>query len=151
MKYEYWSKFREDENVWKDHEAILTFQPHSNEVVKTNHRVTLKKLCSNDSSRVEYVDHEHNDHIYVAESGELVSIEIISKSKKNNMSITSLYKNLTRQEPEKSFVKAGVMDESLQFTSEGRELFLNFLLEKNKDDFKKEVVDLVIAEQEKDK
>ena len=70
--------------------------------------------------------------------------------KTNNMSLLSLVKNATRKEPEKSFVKAGVMTDSLELTSEGKDLFLYFMLEKHKDEFKKEVVDAVLAEQEKE-
>jgi hypothetical protein len=70
------------------------------------------------------------------------------------------FKSLVRQEPEKSFIKAGVMDEKETLTSDGTALFHNWLftldLEKLRTSkaktiaelFKSEVVDKLLEEQE---
>lgn len=66
------------------------------------------------------------------------------------MSLISQFKNITRKEPEKTFVKAGVMNESLELTAEGQALFLTYLLEKHQDAFKADVVDAIVAEMDKE-
>ena len=79
-------------------------------------------------------------------------VEIISSgevTKTNNtiiMSILKKFKELTRSEPEKSFVKVGVMNDNLDLTDEGTKLFIAFLFEQNKDKFKSEVVDKLLEE-----
>lgn len=73
--------------------------------------------------------------------------EQINKTNNNiYMSIVSKFKNLVRSEPEKTFIKCGIMNESLDLTTEGKELFINFLFEKNKVDFKTEVADKLVAD-----
>lgn len=75
------------------------------------------------------------------------------KNYKNNKTIMSnlitTFKNITRSEPNKTFVKAGVMNEDLSLTSEGKELFIQFMFDKHATEFKTEVVDAILAEQEK--
>lgn len=66
------------------------------------------------------------------------------------MSLIEKAKLTFKKEPERSFIKVGVMDASENLTSEGKDLLLAFLLEKNKDDFKKEVVDPILADIEKE-
>jgi hypothetical protein len=58
-------------------------------------------------------------------------------------------KLLFKSEPERSFIKAGVMDTNGQLTSEGRELWTEFLIRKFGAEFKTEVVDKIIAEDAK--
>lgn len=82
--------------------------------------------------------------------------ELLSKSgeviKTTNMSsLVSKFKSIVRSEPEKSFVKAGVMNDNEELTAAGVDLFLAFLLDKHGEDFKTSVVDKILAEQEKDK
>lgn len=74
--------------------------------------------------------------------------ELKEITREKNMSLKSIVKNLFRSEPEKSFIKAGVMNESLELTTEGKDLFIDFLFEKNKDLFNTEIVQKIIAEQE---
>ncbi len=77
--------------------------------------------------------------------------ELIKSTNKNNpMSIKSIYKNLTRKEPEKSFVKAGIMDQNDELTPEGHDLFIGFLLEQNKEAFNTTVVQPILKEQEEE-
>ncbi len=56
---------------------------------------------------------------------------------------------LFKGEPEKSFIKAGIMDSQETLTDEGVKVVLGFVLKHDKDlaaAFKKEVVDPIIAE-----
>lgn len=71
----------------------------------------------------------------------------------NNKTIMSnlitIFKNITRSEPNKTFVKAGVMNEDLSLTNEGQQLFIQYLFDTYADEFKTKVVDKIVAEQEK--
>lgn len=81
------------------------------------------------------------------------SLELVTNNNKKttNMTLLSQIKALTRSEPEKTFVKAGVMNEDLTLTTEGKDLFLDFMLEANKDAFKAQIVDKIIEAQEAEK
>lgn len=52
-------------------------------------------------------------------------------------------------EPEKSFRKAGITNGDGVLTAEGQEVFLTWLLKKHGDDFKKEVVDVLLEDEKK--
>ncbi len=52
-------------------------------------------------------------------------------------------------EPEKSFIKAGVMNTDESLTADGQALFLAFLLKKQGSEFKTEVVDPILEEEAK--
>jgi hypothetical protein len=67
-------------------------------------------------------------------------------NKKTMSNIKLIYRNLTRTEPEKTFVKAGIMDEELNLTEDGEEMFIAYMFEQNKEAFKKDVADKVLAE-----
>jgi len=73
---------------------------------------------------------------------ELISADNPIKS----MGLIEKAKLAFKSEPEKSFIKVGVMDSNENLTTEGKELLMHFLLEKNKDAFKTEVVDPILAE-----
>ncbi len=75
---------------------------------------------------------------------------IIKNNNKTIMSIKSVWKNITRKEPERSFVKAGITNDNDELTTDGKDLFIGWLLEKNKDLFNTEVVQPILAEQEKE-
>ncbi len=85
--------------------------------------------CGNHSSWVLYPQH----------------YEIIETS----MNLLQKFRLSMKGEPEKTFIKAGIIDSDEKFTTEGKELFNAFLLKKFGDDFKKEVVDPLIAEEPK--
>lgn len=91
-----------------------------------------------------YFRKEDEDMLELVEAAE----ELKEITREKNMSLKSIVKNLFRSEPEKSFIKAGVMNESLELTTEGKDLFIDFLFEKNKDLFNTEIVQKIIAEQE---
>lgn len=73
---------------------------------------------------------------------------IKSNNVTNNMNLIEKAKLAFKSEPEKSFIKAGVMDSNENLTFDGKELFLTYLLQKNKDDFKTTVIDPILAEDE---
>lgn len=65
--------------------------------------------------------------------------------KKNMTTIIEKYRIARMAEPEKSFAKAGIADMNGNLNSEGQNLFNEFLFGKHKEEFKKEVVDPILA------
>ena len=76
--------------------------------------------------------------------------ELISSgdSEVKSMNTLEKFKLAFKSEPEKTFRKLGITDGDDLLTSEGQTIFLGWLLEKNKNDFKKEVCDPMLAEKE---
>lgn len=93
-----------------------------------------------------------SDHWFFAETDllKVYSTNNATMATKTTMSILEKAKLIMKKEPNKTFIKAGIMDMSDNLTNDGKELFMNFLLEKNQEAFKKEVVDPIVAEQEKE-
>lgn len=60
--------------------------------------------------------------------------------------ITEVFKSLTRKEPQKSFVQAGITDSNDMLTADGQAIFLAYLLQQEGDAFKTAVVDPLITE-----
>lgn len=77
--------------------------------------------------------------------GSHYKLEIISEN--NMLNIKEKMALIFKGEPEKSFIKAGVMNVDETLTSDGEDIFMAWLLKKNGDDFKKEVVDPILADQ----
>lgn len=67
----------------------------------------------------------------------------------NQMNLKQKFALAFKGEPEKSFIKAGVMNADESLTEDGQELVLRYVLTKFKDDFKKDVIDPILAEQDK--
>lgn len=65
----------------------------------------------------------------------------------NDMSIISKFKLSNKPEPEKSFIKKGVMNMDGTLTTEGKELYETWQFEKNKEAFNTEVVSKIEIEQ----
>jgi hypothetical protein len=74
-------------------------------------------------------------------------LEIINNNEQSTMTLKEKFLLALKSEPEKTFRKAGITNGDDMLTTEGTELFLNFLFEKNKTEFKKEVVDEIINEE----
>lgn len=74
-------------------------------------------------------------------------IKIISN--KSNMNLKEKFITAFLSEPEKSFRKAGITNGDGILTDEGQEVFLTYLLKKEGATFKTEVVDVLLAEEEK--
>lgn len=77
-------------------------------------------------------------------------LELITNNQ-SNMSIINKIKLFKKGEPEKSNIKAGLRTVDDEFTSEGKEAFLEFLYQANKAAFKTEVADPINAELEAEK
>ena len=74
----------------------------------------------------------------------------ISENKKTFMSnIIEKFKILKMVEPQRSFLKAGIADSNGNFTEDGHKLFNEFLISKFQSEFKTEVVDQILAADEK--
>lgn len=72
------------------------------------------------------------------------------KSPMTPTSLKSKFLLSLKSEPEKTFIKAGILDSTgNNFTTEGKATFEAWLWEKNKETFKKEVVDPILAEDAK--
>lgn len=75
--------------------------------------------------------------------------ELALVTKKNIMTnLLQQFRLSIKGEPEKTFIKAGIIDNEEKFTPEGKELFNAFLLKKFGNDFKTEIVDPLVAAQE---
>lgn len=64
-------------------------------------------------------------------------------------SVSSFIKNITRQNPEASFVKAGFLDENEKITTKGREALEYVLWEANKEAVKALADQFIAAEEKK--
>lgn len=65
--------------------------------------------------------------------------------------LKQLWQSLTLQEPEKTFSKVGITDMEGNLTVEGKALYEQWRFEQDKAQFKTEVADKLLAEQEKKK
>lgn len=69
----------------------------------------------------------------------------------NMLSLIEQFQNSLRQEPEKTFRKAGIVGSDGFLTTDGQKMFLTFLLNKYGAEFKKDTIDPLVAEAEKSK
>lgn len=76
-------------------------------------------------------------------------LELVKKYKKV-MTPIEKFALAFKSEPEKTFIKAGIMDTKGNLTSDGREIWTQWLVKKFGDDFKTEVVDKIMAEKDPD-
>lgn len=72
-----------------------------------------------------------------------------NNSNNKNMGIIEKFTGMFLSEPEKTFRKAGITNNEGMLTEEGRVIFSGFLLKKYGDDFKKEVVDELLKDEDK--
>ena len=109
---------------------------------------------------VEYVDYDESYVYFRLSNGYGFAINdsyaqhfILNSTNKNNsmQTLQEKFKIAFKGEPEKSFIKAGVMNTDESLTSDGQALFLAWLLKTNGDAFKKDVIDPILAEDEKQK
>lgn len=77
---------------------------------------------------------------------EVIDLELNNLTK-TNMNLMQKFKLALRAEPEKTFIKKGIMTEGGELTQEGRDLYLNWLFQENMDDFNDEVVTLIDEEE----
>lgn len=86
-----------------------------------------------------------SDHKDFTWSVDIKSVEIINSKITNNMNLLEKFALMSKGEPEKSFIKAGVMEMNGKLTEDGKQLFFMFLLKKFGAEFKTEVVDGILA------
>ena len=60
------------------------------------------------------------------------------------MNLREMFVLAFKKEPQKSYIKAGIMDTDENLTDDGKDVFLTYLINKDAD-FKKEVVDPILA------
>ena len=75
---------------------------------------------------------------------------LILANNKNNMNIKEKFITAFLSEPEKSFRKTGLTNGDGFLTEDGQEVFLGWLLKQNGAQFKTDVVDDLLKEQEKE-
>lgn len=81
---------------------------------------------------------------------ELFTTYFIHSKQDKPMSLIKKFQGLFVKEPQKTFRKLEITTQEDQLTSEGRELFINWLFQKHQDEFKTEVADKLLAEMEKE-
>lgn len=77
----------------------------------------------------------------------LIYLELVNKPKSMS-NLKEKFVNLFLTEPTKSLRKAGVVNGDNQLTTDGQEIFLNWLLQKNQEAFNTEVVQKILADDE---
>lgn len=104
------------------------------------------KITSIDDNRVE------DDVIYFLDNGNGIYGQDVDNNNINNMNIIEKFTLNLKSEPEKSFRKAGIINGDDLLTDDGQKIFLTWLLSKNKQEFRTEVVDGILDEmKEEDK
>lgn len=76
-------------------------------------------------------------------------MRLIEEKSKSMSSLKQKFAIAFKGEPEKSFIKAEIMNVDESLTDDGESLLLAFLLKKFGAEFKTEVVDVILAEDEK--
>lgn len=87
-----------------------------------------------------------DEHWATAEELELIS-STNQTTNQSTMNIQDKFLLAFKAEPEKSFRKAGITNGDDFLTDDGQKIFLSWLLKKNGNDFKKEVVDALLEEE----
>jgi hypothetical protein len=110
----------------------------------------VAQINSNRTARLLINVHFDGYGTYWCEKESLKIISSTATTKVTNMSIISQFKNILRSEPNKTFVKIGILDDKEVLTQDGKDLLLNYLLSKNQDDFNTTVAQPILAEQLKE-
>lgn len=121
--------------------------------------------------KVRCVWNDNGTNEYIGEEGKIINVHISDKypytvdfsscdfkaeeleliSNKNIiMNLVEKFQIALKSEPEKSFLKADIIDSSGVLTSDGQKVFFSWLLKKYGEDFKKEIVDDLLKEDKKD-
>lgn len=78
-------------------------------------------------------------------------MQLIERANNKSMNLQERVAIAFKGEPEKSFIKAGVMNIDGTLTVEGREVWTAFLVKKFGDEFKTTVIDPMLAEEKAEK
>lgn len=137
-------------------EDIATFEAtvyRADDDVATLHRDDHKEGCG--EYTLEYGHgwcvRRRGDSCWGAD-GSTGTLHLITDEKPNkSMNLKESFAIAFKSEPEKSFRKAGITDGDDLLTPDGQQIYLSWLLKSNGSEFKKEVVDDILKQMEKDK
>ena len=88
--------------------------------------------------------------VYLVENGwTWLEKWLVLSNNKKNMNLKEKFAQMFLSEPEKSFRKAGITNSDGVLTDDGQVVFLSYLLKREGATFKTEVVDPILAEEEK--
>ena len=107
-------------------------------------------FCTRDNVQCYCIKVDRVKETYYNWEGELELITS-TEDKKNNMNLKEKFVQVFLKEPEKSFRKAEVTNGDGVLTSDGQAVFLTWLLQKNGNEFKAEVVDAILEEEKDNK
>lgn len=82
-------------------------------------------------------------------SDDVKNVKKLNSLTQEDMNLVQILKMALKGEPEKSLIEVGILDSNEDLTEDGTKLFLSYLLNENKEDFAKEVVDVLKKAQEK--
>lgn len=107
---------------------------------------TVKKLWDSKNTAFEVEGNIGGTHIFNFSAWGSLTVTIIKSNNSSSMSdLKTKFSLLLKSEPEKSFIQAGIIDSNEVLTPDGQTVFLSWLLSKNGDLFKTEVVDKLLA------
>lgn len=122
-------------------------------VFKAGDKVTRKSVCCSADAGIVYTVISHEGVLRIGSdiknNGCSCTKEwtlVDTANNYTNMNLKEKFALAFKGEPEKSFIKAGVMNIDETLTSDGQAIFLAYLLKKNGDDFKATVIDPILAE-----
>lgn len=133
---------------------VVTSEQHSSEgdamcgiYIGSRYRVASKKGSSI------YLDESPSRHMYARQLKNLTRPFNKPTNKKIMTTLIQAFNNIFTSEPQKSFLKAGIIDASSNLTPEGHDVFVAWLFRKadNQAAFKAEVVDPIIAQMDEAK
>ena len=136
---------------------------HKDETFKIGDRVRLNlKASTRHNQEGTIIEHDTNgapwqiifddgDTNRAEKSNTTINQETKPKNQTFMSRLISSFKLMTKSEPEKTFIQAGVTDSNGNLSEEGKELFLAYLLAENGMKFKTDVVDAILEENKKQK
>ena len=75
-------------------------------------------------------------------------LKLTNNLTKTNMNLMQKFILAMKDEPEKTFIKQGIMTEDGVLTDDGKDLYLNWLFQQDAEDFNTQVVDLILDDEE---
>ena len=127
---------------------FLCFNPQllANNSLLIGKKYTIKNISGNGDWPICMVETTTSFH-----PDELEPEKFIQSLTLSTMSIIESFAQLVKSEPQKSFRKAGITNGEDLLTDEGIKVFLTWLLNRNADDFKNEVVTPLLVEMKENK
>lgn len=117
-----------------------SFTPDIKNMMEKTNIFTIKECALNNR----YILEEFTTHYAFLED----CLELINNNK--NMNLIEKYKLTLKGEPEKTLIKTGIMSSEEILTSDGKDLFFEWLFQQNKKQFTDEVASKILKEEEKE-